>query len=226
MTKNGMIPSRRKRVNMAKEEIKKPPFNVKKISRLDREAFVETITLICVRDMLDITRKYQRNLIPTTTTGAELKAINIENFDALIALFDSAIDACKNALLAGHYSTVWKVIPEHALIIAASNPVENMQSIRDVVSNIYITINKNTLEAIKQNDMAGVDAEKAHKMYEEMKAINKEYMKNYRTLLGLDSDDADNSVDIPSVMDSVKSAVDDVVNQKAKTNPNNNQNLF
>lgn len=226
MANENSVRSHSERVRQVKKDLPKPPFNIKRISFWNREAFVQVLLLIDICALLETNLKYTTNMLPQTSTGADLKARNIKRLTALIGLFRSVIDACNIALLDRFYTLVRRAIPERDLMAAAANPMKNFGVLQEIAFKIYDAISKSTIDAIKDSDLWEINKAAADKNHAEMEQVEEDFKNNMLTLNGLGSDDADNSVDIPSVMDSVKSAVDDVVKPKAKTTPNNNQNLF
>ncbi len=131
---------------------KNPDYAKVKISRIDKEAFVELFLLE------DIVRLYERLLeneesyVSTSRAVEAGKQFNIKRFSAIIELFKAAIGVARVAILGGDYKAVWKAIPEMQLTMAANGGIKALPKLREIGGEILLQlIGEIDYDVAKQN---------------------------------------------------------------------------
>lgn len=150
-----IIRSHRARVKQANDLIHEDPrYKHERISKTDREAFVEFFLLEDIVKLYRIRLKNEQAYVPQGRADEKGKKSNIEKFSAIISVFDAAIGAARSAINSGDYKKVWKAIHEWPLMIAA-NSVSNLPQLRELAIELLRELSSDMIEAI---DVAhGVD---------------------------------------------------------------------
>lgn len=142
----GYIRSHRSRVIAANKLISTLP---EKISLIDREAFVEFFLLE------DIIRLYNYRLDNEKKQKADSRPAvmarnrNMERFTAILKIFEAAVDFARAEISAGNYSLVWKSIPEHPLMVAASN-IKHLAELREIAVQLLKNLTAEALSATEE----------------------------------------------------------------------------
>lgn len=197
------ITSHRFRVKRAEEARKNSP---EKISIFDREAFVEFYLLEDIVRLYEYRLETEKKKKVETRAGEMAKKRNIEKFTALINIFKSAIEIAWGEITSGNYKTVWKAIPEHALMVAA-NSLKYLPELRDLAVRLLKTLSEEALEAVGQSVAfdESLDDIEAHDA-------------NVRTVRGLPSE-----AEINEIIRAVEVAIpDEVDRRKSKPTPIDN----
>ena len=123
-----------------------------KVSLIDREAFVEYLLLEDLKkfyeDRLEAV-KHPNAPGESTRAGQMAKAMNVEKFSAMCELFKSATDVAAHRLLDNDFSSVWRAIPEHALLTASSN-VKNLPKLRAIVVDLLRELQEAQLASVAE----------------------------------------------------------------------------
>ncbi len=130
--KEKIIRSHRERVRQANYMLKtNPGYKNECISIIDREAFVEFYLLEDIVKLYNVRLKEEKERVIQVQIDEKDKIQNIENFTAIINIFNAAIIAARSFINSGDYKKVWKAIHEHALM-AAANSVKNLPELKEL----------------------------------------------------------------------------------------------
>ncbi len=141
------ITSHKFRVKRAEDYRKNSP---EKISIFDREALVEFFLLEDVVRLYEYRLKNEHLKLVETRAGVKAKQLNIEKFTAIINIFKAVIEVSQAKISSGDYSDVWKAIPEHALMKAASS-VKYLQELREIAVTLLRTLSDEAMSVTSQN---------------------------------------------------------------------------
>ena len=163
-----IIRSHAKRVKQAKDLLaNNPRYSRERISRWDREAFVEFFLLE------DIVRLYEIRLNDEKAhevVGERVSAFgtrsNIEKFSAIIMVFKAAVEAARTAINGGEYTKVWKAIHEYQLI-DASKSIKNLAEMRRMAVDMLRELSGDAMAAAEERtaleeDMDDLEAHEAN----------------------------------------------------------------
>lgn len=147
-----------------------------KISIVDREAIVEFLLLE------DVVRLYENKLANSvhqdnqkTRAGKLARKNNIEQFAAILKIFETATEVAKALIDNGNYKAVWKAIPEHALMVA-SGKTKYLIKLREIAVTLLRTLSEEALAASGE----------AQKLDEDLNELE-DHDANVRTVAGLPS---------------------------------------
>lgn len=143
------ITSHRFRVKRAEAYRKESP---EKISIFDREALVEFFLLEDVVRLYEFRLKNEKQKVVNTRAGQKATNLNLEKFTAILKIFKAAIEVAWAEITSGNYSSVWKAIPEHALMKAAGS-VKYLPELREIAVNLLKSLSSDALNASLQNKM-------------------------------------------------------------------------
>ncbi|MCM1130162.1 MAG: hypothetical protein NC310_06900 [Roseburia sp.] len=106
----------------------------------------------------DVVRLYEYRLknekqkIVDTVAGKKAKNLNLEKFTAIINIFKAAIEVAWAEITSGNYSSVWKAIPEHALMKAAGS-TKYLPELKAIAVDLLKALSNDSLNATLQNQM-------------------------------------------------------------------------
>ncbi len=123
-----------------------------RISIFDREALVEFYLLEDVVRLYEFRLRNEHQKVVDTRAGQKATNLNLEKFTAIINIFKAAIEVAWAEITSGNYSSVWKAIPEHALMKAAGS-IKYLPELREIAVNLLKSLSSDALNASLQNKM-------------------------------------------------------------------------
>jgi len=138
-----ILTSHRTRVKRANEYVKNSPV---RISIINREAIVEFYLLEDIVRLYEYRLEKEKRLVAKTEAGKMAKESNINKFNAIIKLFNSAIETSTSMINSGLFAPIYRAIPEHALYIAAGQ-IKYLPQLKELAIGIVKDLSAEELEA-------------------------------------------------------------------------------
>lgn len=168
------IRSHSARVKQANKTLKENPrYKYERISKIDREAFVEFYLLEDIVKLYNRRLKEEQAYIPQGRADEKGKKTNIAKFSAIIDVFNAAIGAARSAINSGDYKKVWKAIHEGPLMLAA-NSVKNLPELRKMAIELLRELSSDMIVAVAES----------HELDEDLDDLDA-HEDNVRTVKGL-----------------------------------------